>query len=157
MHFLGLAGMPRRIPDYPDAFLYWNKVATLGSNVSLVSSIIFFYLIFHTSRNQFPWRTNQVKWGVFFRYNRPLIGDPKEAARSNYWSVNFVRWRLPLKKVHKSYLGRLIDYTKGVYRDATEPKKVWPKPIYRVLKTSYNNDSKIPINHNPIVYPPVKL
>jgi cytochrome c oxidase subunit I len=157
MHFLGLAGMPRRIPDYPDAFLYWNKVATLGSNVSLVSSIIFFYLIFHTSRIQFPWRTNQVKWGVFFRYNRPLIGDPKEAARSNYWSVNFVRWRLPLKKVHKSYLGRLIDYTKGVYRDATEPKKVWPKPIYRVLRSSYNNDSKIPINHNPIVYPPVKL
>jgi cytochrome c oxidase subunit 1 len=28
MHFLGVAGMPRRIPDYPDAFHFFNKIAT---------------------------------------------------------------------------------------------------------------------------------
>lgn len=46
MHFLGLAGMPRRIPDYPDAFSGWNWVATLGSTVSAFSARFFFYVLY---------------------------------------------------------------------------------------------------------------
>jgi len=46
MHFLGLAGMPRRIPDYPDAFLVFNRVASYGSYISALSSLFFFYVIF---------------------------------------------------------------------------------------------------------------
>ena len=45
MHFLGVAGMPRRIPDYPDAFYIFNKIASWGSYISAFSVIIFFLVL----------------------------------------------------------------------------------------------------------------
>nr|YP_009121383.1 cytochrome c oxidase subunit 1 [Thecamonas trahens]AJF36624.1 cytochrome c oxidase subunit 1 [Thecamonas trahens] len=46
MHFLGLAGMPRRIPDYPDAFAGWNTIASYGSMISVIGAGFFFYLVY---------------------------------------------------------------------------------------------------------------
>jgi cytochrome c oxidase subunit I len=48
MHFLGLAGMPRRIPDYPDAFAGWNMVASIGSYISAAGVLIFLYVCWRT-------------------------------------------------------------------------------------------------------------
>jgi len=45
MHFLGLAGMPRRIPDYPDALAGWNAIASFGSYISAISALFFFHLV----------------------------------------------------------------------------------------------------------------
>ena len=42
MRFLGLAGMPRRIPDCPDSYAGWNGIASFGSILSSVASLFFF-------------------------------------------------------------------------------------------------------------------
>ncbi|MDW8340068.1 MAG: cytochrome c oxidase subunit I [Geminicoccaceae bacterium] len=47
-HFLGLAGMPRRIPDYPDAFAAWNMISSLGSLVSAAGALLFVYIVYRT-------------------------------------------------------------------------------------------------------------
>jgi cytochrome c oxidase subunit 1 len=56
MHFLGLAGMPRRIPDYPDAFYEWNAIASYGSMISIVSFLLFVFIIYDglTNPNNIP-------------------------------------------------------------------------------------------------------
>jgi cytochrome c oxidase subunit 1 len=45
MHFLGLAGMPRRYIDYPDAFAGWNMVASIGSYIGAAGALLFLVVI----------------------------------------------------------------------------------------------------------------
>ena len=45
MHFLGLHGMPRRIPDYPDIFAFWNLIISIGSFISLMGVFVFLYML----------------------------------------------------------------------------------------------------------------
>ena len=65
MHFLGMNGMPRRIPDYPDAFAPWNSVMTLGSLVTAASVIIFIIVLVTT----FKPRTDVVKFNNSLLYS----------------------------------------------------------------------------------------
>jgi cytochrome c oxidase subunit 1 len=54
MHFLGLAGMPRRIPDYATQFTDWNMVASIGAWVYGVSQLLFVYVIWKSVRVRQP-------------------------------------------------------------------------------------------------------
>ena len=61
MHFLGLAGMPRRVPDYPDSYTAWNTIASLGSFITMASTAFFVYVIYVTITSNErisynPWR-----------------------------------------------------------------------------------------------------
>lgn len=46
LHFLGLQALPRRYPNYPDAYYGWNLVSSFGSIISTISVILFFYIIY---------------------------------------------------------------------------------------------------------------
>lgn len=61
MHFLGLAGMPRRIPDYPDAYSGWNFVSSIGAIISGISILFFLFIVFKIFRDKKPCSANP--WG----------------------------------------------------------------------------------------------
>jgi cytochrome c oxidase subunit 1 len=71
MHFLGLAGMPRRYVDYPDAFAGWNMVASIGSYIGALGAIIFLVVIVEAfvkkrkaSKNPWGSTDNTLEWTV---------------------------------------------------------------------------------------------
>ena len=64
MHFRGRAGMPRRVPDYPDAYEGWNVVATRGSTISAFSGRRFMYILYEARTGNRkvgmnPWRRTE--------------------------------------------------------------------------------------------------
>jgi len=61
-HFLGLAGMPRRIADYPEAFAGWNHVSSYGSYISGVGALIFFFGVAQAFVRKVPAGDNP--WGA---------------------------------------------------------------------------------------------
>ncbi|MCS6854808.1 MAG: cytochrome c oxidase subunit I [Elioraea sp.] len=72
MHFLGLQGMPRRYPDYPDAFWIWNFVSSIGSYITAASTVLFLVIC----------------WKLFFA--------TKERVAGNYWGegATTLEWTL---------------------------------------------------------------
>ncbi len=50
MHFLGNQGMPRRYPDYPDAFWGWHLVASIGGAIAWISFFVFCWVVYVTFR-----------------------------------------------------------------------------------------------------------
>ncbi|MDA0655240.1 MAG: cytochrome c oxidase subunit I [Proteobacteria bacterium] len=79
-HFLGLAGMPRRYIDYPDALEGWNAVSSYGAYLSFGATLFFIGMLIYT-----------IKWG--------------EKVGANYWGegATTLEWTLPSPPAFHSY------------------------------------------------------
>ena len=88
-HFLGLAGMPRRYIDYPDAYWQWNFVSSIGAYVAGVATLVFLYTVYE----------------AFAR---------KRVAGANPWGVGAttLEWTLPSPPPFHQYetLPRIVGY-----------------------------------------------
>ena len=60
-HFLGLAGMPRRYVDYPDAFFGWNFISSMGAFIAFIGSFVFLYGLIQAFVKKTPCADNP--WG----------------------------------------------------------------------------------------------
>jgi cytochrome c oxidase subunit 1 len=99
MHFLGLAGMPRRIPDYALQFTQFNQIASVGAFMFGLGQLIFLFNILHS-----------------LRYGKPAPQRPWEGA-------NTLEWELPTPapyhtfeqapQIESSENGVILSYREG--------------------------------------------
>jgi len=85
-HFLGLAGLPRRIPDYPDAFSGWNAWSSFGSIISVIATILFGYIIYDIFANQPNCSNNPWQVPSYFS-SITQFNDETETANTLEWSL----------------------------------------------------------------------
>jgi len=79
-HFLGLAGIPRRYADYPDAFAFWNGISSAGAYITTLGTLVFLL-------------------GMIVAFSR------KQVAGTNPWgpAATTLEWTLPSPPAFHSY------------------------------------------------------
>jgi cytochrome c oxidase subunit I len=68
-HWLGMLGMPRRVPEYDPQFQFWNDVSSISSYVMTVAVLLFFINLLYSIRNgkksgPNPWGARTLEWQI---------------------------------------------------------------------------------------------
>jgi heme/copper-type cytochrome/quinol oxidase subunit 1 len=78
--------MPRRIPDYPDAFTGWNEISSFGSLISVIATLLFCYIIYDIFANQSTCGNNP--WAI------PSYYTDSTRSNNDIQSANTLEWNL---------------------------------------------------------------
>ena len=81
-----MAGLPRRIPDYPDSFAAWNAVSSFGSLISLIATVLFTYIVYDIFANGKPVKDNPWQVPAFFTSTKEF-NENSLTANSLEWTV----------------------------------------------------------------------
>jgi heme/copper-type cytochrome/quinol oxidase subunit 1 len=126
LHFLGLSGMPRRICDFPDYYEGWNQVASFGSTISFLASLLFFYLIFDMlvygkRASSSPYAIKALTWSSFISqtWQSSQSFDFYRMVRSKL-AISFVLPLLYSLKANFVYKDVAYDWQFGFQDPATE-------------------------------------
>lgn len=151
MHFLGMAGMPRRIPDYPDAYAGWNLVASIGSAISFVSLLIFFYTVFEAFTK--PGRT-PVRYRWSFMNPTRLLFDAWRTLRHNRKQayIQNLTGRLLDQFLHEDLLSscakswNMPDQRLASFDNARELEKIKLNIVNKYFSQNPNNQLQMTYN-----------
>ncbi|GJV41902.1 cytochrome c oxidase subunit 1 [Tanacetum coccineum] len=105
-YWVGLSGMPRRIPDYPDAYAGWNALSSSGSYISVVGICRFFVVVAITSSSGNNKRCAPSPWAVEQNPTTPEWMVQSPPAFHTFGE-------LPAIKETKSSVKRDGDYVRG--------------------------------------------
>lgn len=134
MHFLGLAGMPRRIPDYPDAFTGWNQVCSAGAFLSFTSTMLFFYIVFDMYTTGFQVKKNNPHKHYAQKKAINIPDNEKtviELAKLDKKSMKLAAEKLIAKETYRNDMVQIIAQIKAhwfriiIYKLETWPKEYW--------------------------------
>jgi len=100
MHFLGLAGMPRRYADYPDAFAGWNFVSSIGAFIAGFGVLVFLVMLAKPSpRSALPATilgVGATTWNGRCHHRRRSISSTNCRTYTSKRALRtFRRWQLP--------------------------------------------------------------
>jgi heme/copper-type cytochrome/quinol oxidase subunit 1 len=131
MHFIGMAGMPRRIPDFPDAYDIWNIFGTLGSYITTLGVFVFILVI-------------------IFSLNRPVITHNKRPGYNlllndtEFWDYHgILRYYSDILAL-STFLREPTYYKwkKVSHMNIYLIRKLLTLPVVKAINPRYNNHSR---------------
>jgi hypothetical protein len=159
-HFLGLAGMPRRYVDYPDAFAYWNWWSSVGSYITAAGTILFIvsmlysYFVVRQKAANIPGASAPPRWSGRCPHRRP--STPTRSCRSSR-RARITRTAILTHERAKRFASVMLERVRAVAAPLPLVGRGWgwgdPTGVALAVPTSFST-SAFPCLFTPPLTPP---